>query len=287
MRILIAAKDESMTSIKLAALDVDGTLVRSDMTVTKRVDSAVRSLMDAGVTVAVVTGRTTNELKEIRARFPQIRYFVVSNGARGYDTVTGEDFYQNLLPLSIAKTVAKETLNMQVMLEAYADGAAYVPRACWENRAFYDAAYLLHPSLSAGRVPIDDVHAFLDERRSDIEKLYISFHDPSDLDKLYSFCGNLPVDQVVSIQNGLEINQSGVEKGAGFRALCDYLDVSQEETAAVGDGFADIPLFQSAGLSIAMGNATPHVQKSAKLVAPDNNSDGADWAIEQILNTAK
>ncbi len=274
-----------MASIKLAALDVDGTLVRSDMTVTKRVDDAVRSLMDAGVTVAIVTGRTTNELKEICSTFPQIRYFVVSNGARGYDTVTGRDFYQNMLPLSVAKTVAKETLNMQVMLEAYADGTVYVPKHCWENSAFYDASFLQHPSLSAGRTPIDDVHVFLDERQSDIEKLYISFHDPSDLDRLRTFCGKLPVDLVVSIQNGLEVNQRGVEKGTGLRALCDYLGVSQAETAAVGDGFADIPLFQSAGLSIAMGNANPHVQKSAMLVAPDNNSDGAVWAIERILNT--
>ncbi len=276
-----------MGSIKLAALDVDGTLVRSDLTVTKRVNNAVRSLMDAGITVAVVTGRTTNELKEVCAQFPQIRYFVVSNGARGYDTGTGKDFYQNLLPLPIAKTVARETLNMQVMLEAYADGASYVPRQCWDNSAFYDAAFLHHPSLSAGRVPIDDVHAFLRERRSDIEKLYISFHDPSDLKKLHAFCSRLPVDLVVSIQNGLEVNQRGVEKGAGFRALCGYLGVSQKETAAVGDGFADIPLFQAAGLSVAMGNANPDVQKHAKLVAPDNNSDGAAWAIEQILKSAE
>lgn len=274
-----------MASIKLAALDVDGTLVRSDMTVTRRVESAVRSLMEAGVTVAIVTGRTTNELKEICSIFPGIRYFVVSNGARGYDTVTGNDFYQNLLPLSVARTVAKESRNMQVMLEAYADGAAYVPKNCWENSAFYNASFLHHPTLSAGRTPIDDVHAFLHERRGDIEKLYISFHDPSDLDRLHAFCSSLPVDLVVSIQNGLEVNQRGVEKGSGLRALCNYLGVSQAETAAVGDGFADIPLFQSAGLSIAMGNANLSVQQSATLVAPDNNSDGAAWAIEQILNT--
>jgi len=276
-----------MKPIKLAALDVDGTLVRPDLTITDRVGSAVQALLDAGVTVAVVTGRATSELSEICARFPQIRYFVVSNGARGYDTRTGEDFYQNLLPLPLAKAVAEETLSMPVMLEVYADGASYVSKRCWENKAFYNAESLRHPTLSAGRVPIDDVHAFLRERRSDVEKLCVSFHNPSDLDRLRAFCSDLPVDLVVSIQNGLEINRRGVEKGAGFRALCGYLGVLPEETAAVGDGFADIPLFQSAGLSIAMGNAGPDVRKSAKLVAPDNRSDGAAWAIEQILNTLK
>lgn len=273
-----------MGPIKLAALDVDGTLVRSDSTITDRVADAVQSLLDAGVIVAVVTGRTTGELQDICSCFPQIHHFVVSNGARGYDTGTGRDFYQNLLPLPVARTVAEETLSMQVMLEAYADGSSYVSQSCWEDKAFYDALFLRHPTLSAGRTPIGDVHAFLRERQSDIEKLYISFHDPSDLKKLHAFCSKLPVDLVVSIQNGLEVNQRGVEKGAGFQALCRYLGVSREETAAVGDGPADIPLFRSAGLSIAMGNANPDVQKHANLVAPDNDSDGAAWAIGQILN---
>lgn len=276
-----------MKPIKLAALDMDGTLVRPDLTITDRVNNAIQALLDAGVTVAVVTGRSTNELKEINVRFPQIRYFVVSNGARGYDTFTGKNFYEDLLPLSLAKVVARETLNMQVMLEVYADGSSYVPSNCWNNVAYYNAAFLHHPTLSAGRVPVDDVHTFLRGRQGDVEKLYISFHNPSDLDTLRAFCSKLPVDLIVSIQHGLEVNRRGVEKGAGFRALCGYLGISPEETAAVGDGAADVPLFQSAGLSIAMGNADPDVQKHAKLVAPDNLSDGAAWAIEQILNTLK
>lgn len=238
-----------MADIKLAALDVDGTLVGPDLAVSERVAAAVHSLMDAGVTVAIVTGRTTRELSRICALFPRIRYFVVSNGARGYDALTGENFYQNLLPLGVARTVAEEARRMRVMLEVYADGASYVTKSCWECSALYDAAFLQHPSLSAGRVPIDSVHRFLQERETDIEKLYISFHDPADLEKLRAFCSKLPVDLVVSIQHGLEVNQRGVEKGAGLAALCRHLGIAPGETAAVGDGFCRHPDAQSRRLA--------------------------------------
>jgi hydroxymethylpyrimidine pyrophosphatase-like HAD family hydrolase len=120
-------------------------------------------------------------------------------------------------------------------------------------------------------------------RESDIEKLYISFEDFSDLPRLRAFCETSPVDLVVSIQNGLEVNQKGVQKGSGHAALCAYLGIPSEESAAVGDGEADISMFRQAGLSIAMENAQDDVKAAATLIAPGNNDDGAVWAIEQIL----
>ena len=120
-------------------------------------------------------------------------------------------------------------------------------------------------------------------RKRDIEKLYISFEDLSDLPRLRAFCEGFPVDLVMSIHNGLEITQRGVEKGTGLAALCAYLGVSPEETAAVGDGEADIVMLRRAGLSIAMENAQDSVKQSATLVAPSNDDDGAVWAVEQIL----
>jgi len=273
-----------MTKIKLAALDVDGTLIRRDLSLSKAVEQALQSLHDAGVEVAIVTGRTMGELLHFRKLLPWIRYFVVSNGSIGLDTERNVRFYEKLLPLGIARAVEREARKYPVMTEVYTEGMSYVNRDCWEHSELYTAEFLHHFSLADGRVPVDSVGALLDEREEDIEKLYISFRDIDDLPKLRAFCETFPVDLVISIHDGLEVNQKGVEKGSGLVALCDYLGISPEETAAVGDGMADVAMFRRVGLSIAMENALDSVRESADLVAPDNDLDGAVWAIEQILN---
>ena len=276
-----------MARIKLCALDVDGTLVRSDLTLSPAVIRAVESVRNAGVTVSIVTGRSMGELIDFRRSFPWIRYFVVSNGATGFDAQTNTAFYKNHLPLSIAQDIERESRRYPVMTEVYADGVSYVTRDCWEHTERFGAAFLHHSSLVEGRVPVDDVGALLTARSSDIEKLYFSFETLSDLPKLRTFCERFPVDLVTSIHDGLEVNQKGVEKGAGLSALCDYLGILPAETAAVGDGEADIAMFRVAGLSFAMENAKSDVKAAADIVAPDHDDDGAAWAIFQILSATE
>ena len=273
-----------MANMKLAALDVDGTLVRSDLSLSPAVVAAVESLRDAGVEVAVVTGRSLAELKMFREKLPWIRYFVVSNGATGYDTVRNENFYENHLPLGIAQAIEREVRTYSVSNEIYADGVAYVNRDCWMDAARYHTEYLHHPTLECGRSLVDNVGELLSTRTTGIEKFYISFEHPDDLPKLESYCRQYPVDLVRSVQGGLEINQRGVEKGSGLAALCAYLQIDHAHVAAVGDGTADIAMFEQAALSIAMENASEHVRTSAMLVAPSNDSDGVIWAIERIIN---
>lgn len=272
-----------MAKIKLAALDVDGTLIRTDLSFPPAVVRAVQSLHDAGIEVAVVTGRNMGELTCLRESLPWIRYFVVSNGALVLDAETGERFFEKLLPLEIARAVELEARKYPVMTEVYADDYSFVNTDRWEQSDLYTAEFLHHPSLAVGRIPIESVGSLLAARQTDVEKLYISFQNSGDLEKMQSFCAQFPVDLVTSIHDGLEINQRGVEKGTGLAALCDHLGISSAETAAVGDGLADIAMFRYAGLSIAMENALEQVRVSADLVAPSNNDDGAVWAIRQII----
>lgn len=274
-----------MANIKLAALDVDGTLVRSDLSLQPAVVRSIQALKDAGIEVAIVTGRTMGELIHFRELVPWLRYFVLSNGATVLDAASDTIVYQKHLPLSIARAIEHESRKYSVMTEVYADGVSYVGREQWEHVERYTAEFLYHPSLASGRVQVENVGDMLDARECDIEKLYFTFEHIGDLPKLESFCEGYPVDLVVSIHDGLEINQKGVEKGSGLLELCDFLRISPEETAAVGDGMADIAMFRLAGLSIAMENAHRNVRDSADLVAPANDKDGAVWAIHQILKT--
>ena len=272
-----------MAKIRLAALDVDGTLVRSDLSLSDPVTHAVESLRNAEIEVSIVTGRCLGELIHFRQQFPWIRYFVVSNGATGYDAQEDRMFFQQHLPLEVAREIEREARRYDLMTQVYADGTSYLNRACWAQTEHYTAEHMHHPSLMAGYTPVDHVGDLLDTREADVEKLYFSFGNLADLPRLQAFCERFDVDLVVSIHNGLEVTQKGVEKGSGFAALRGHLGIPKEQTAAVGDGMADIAMFREAGLSIAMGNAYESVRQSADLVAPYNDQDGAVWAVGQIL----
>jgi Cof subfamily protein (haloacid dehalogenase superfamily) len=273
-------------NIRLCALDVDGTLVQSDLSLTESAARAVDSLRSAGIVPAIVTGRTDRELFFLKQRLPYLRYFVVGNGARAYDTATGETFHKRLLPLAPAEQIVRKTREFDVMLEIYADGVSYVDADAWENAARYGCTLLKHPSLGPARIPSEDPLTLLLRRSADIDKLNISFRNPADLPRLSAFCRGLPVGLTTSIQNGLEVNGNGVEKAAGLRALCARLGVAPIETAAVGDGLADVSMLRFSGFAVAMGSAQAPLRAHADWIAPDCNHDGIVRAIEKILEHA-
>ena len=92
----------------------------------------------------------------------------------------------------------------------------------------------------------------------------------------------LDINLVYSAPHYLEITRRGVTKGAAVANLTRFLGIPPERVAAVGDGENDISMFEVAGLAIAMGNAAPHVQQAADLVAPSNDEDGLAWALKVV-----
>jgi hydroxymethylpyrimidine pyrophosphatase-like HAD family hydrolase len=61
------------------------------------------------------------------------------------------------------------------------------------------------------------------------------------------------------------------------------LHIPLAEIAVIGDGGNDVAMFERAGLSIAMGNANPQVQRKADFVTASNGDDGFAIAIERFI----
>jgi hydroxymethylpyrimidine pyrophosphatase-like HAD family hydrolase len=74
-----------------------------------------------------------------------------------------------------------------------------------------------------------------------------------------------------------------VSKGDSLRNVADYLNIDLEQIMAIGDSFNDLPVFEVAGLSVAMGNAPEDLKKLADWVAPPVEKDGVAVAIEKFI----
>jgi len=81
----------------------------------------------------------------------------------------------------------------------------------------------------------------------------------------------------------LDITHPLANKGAALSEFAKLLEVPLAEIAVIGDGGNDVAMFERSGLSIAMGNATPEVQRAADFVTDSNGEDGFANAIERFI----
>jgi Cof subfamily protein (haloacid dehalogenase superfamily) len=82
----------------------------------------------------------------------------------------------------------------------------------------------------------------------------------------------------------LDITHPSADKGQAALAIAIVERVQMDEVATIGDSPADVPMFQTAGISIAMGQATDEVRRAATQVTRTNDENGVAWAIDYLLS---
>ena len=78
----------------------------------------------------------------------------------------------------------------------------------------------------------------------------------------------------------MEVVPKGCSKGTGILRVCEFLEIPVSESYAVGDSANDLPMFEVAGYSIAMGNGTENVKQRASYVTSTLHEDGIYHALE-------
>ncbi|MBP3853908.1 MAG: HAD family hydrolase [Erysipelotrichaceae bacterium] len=79
-----------------------------------------------------------------------------------------------------------------------------------------------------------------------------------------------------------EIMNRDYSKGTAVQLIRNTYRIAKQDVIAIGDGFNDLPMFEEAGISVAMGNADPKVQKKATFTAPSFEEDGLSVAFQQL-----
>jgi len=88
---------------------------------------------------------------------------------------------------------------------------------------------------------------------------------------------------VYSSRRSIEIVPQGVSKGTGLRFLSDMLSLSPDQVMAIGDNFNDVPMFQFAGVSVAMKNAPDAVKEQTDFTVRSSEEGGVAEAINRLL----
>ncbi|MDR0410119.1 MAG: Cof-type HAD-IIB family hydrolase [Spirochaetaceae bacterium] len=270
-----------MHSIRLIALDIDDTLLRTDLSISFRTRKAIKRCLAAGVKVVLASGRVYKSVSyyaKLLALQKSGSYLICSNGSLIHDAATGDIVCQTLLPpkpaLAAFDLVDAEGFAVQI----YEGDVAYVSR----NNEF--AVY--EKKLTGMEQTVPD--NFREMIAAGCHKLVIP-GDPMLLRQLEVILRNFVGDEVTIFTSKpyyLEILPPATDKGSALAKVSELLGIEREAVLAAGDSMNDESMIRWAGLGIAMCNGDDRIKKAARLVTEmSNDEDGLARVIEQYVLT--
>jgi Cof subfamily protein (haloacid dehalogenase superfamily) len=262
-----------VTAYSLVATDLDGTLLRSDGSVSARTRRTLGTVGAMGCRVVVVTARAPLWLRDVLLDLDLgSAYAICSNGAVVQDFERGEPLLHHPLSAEVAVRLVRA-------LREAAPGVAF---ACErESITIREPGYVpLWPT--PGMTESGDAELFASEP---VSKLIVQ-HPHLSQDDLYQLArGICGVDATATISGQMlvEISAAGVTKAFALAALCEQLTVESRAVIAFGDMPNDIPMLEWAGYGIAVANAHPDVIGVADEVTRSNDEDGVAVALERLV----
>lgn len=265
-----------MSSIRLIALDLDGTLLNSALKVSDRNAEAVRRAIAAGAQIVLATSRWYLLAKRTADRLGIEAPLICNNGALVKRTQDGGE----MLHLRLDPEVAREVTSM-------------ADEKRWETfTTIGDVTYMrMRPGIIPEKLPAGlrvserqseevargqptAVLVFGNEAVDEIAQRIIPSYDGR-----AAFSLNRPV----GLPAYVVLTHPEADKGRALDLVCRELGVPPSEAMAMGDSESDLTMLRLAGLGIAMRNSPDEVKKAALHIAPTNDEDGVAWAIERFV----
>jgi hydroxymethylpyrimidine pyrophosphatase-like HAD family hydrolase len=273
-------------SYRLLAVDIDGTLLRSDKALSPRTRRAVDAARAAGVRLVLVTGRRYPSARKVADDLGGDVPLVMHNGALVVEG--GELLRAILLPAEAALRALREgrTLGLDGVLHcgARGEGRLLCESFALESRL---VGYYLERSRRDVEVVADLEQAAA--REAVVQVMFGGARAEIDL-KAPALALRLAdcarVERTVYPQSGvgiLDVLAPGVSKARALAFLQQRWGVTAAETLAIGDNWNDHDMLERAGLGLVMGNADPEMFKLGLPVLPTNDEDGVAVAIEGYL----
>ncbi|MCQ9162567.1 MULTISPECIES: HAD family hydrolase [unclassified Arthrobacter] len=270
-----ASAPAASTRRHLVALDVDGTLVDHDGTMTAAVRDAATAVVDAGHEVVIATGRSLGAMLPVVEQIGMVRgYGVCSNGGvtvrldpaldRGYEVVERVTFS----PRAALTTLREKIPGARFALE---DGEGNF----LSTSRFQDASF----GIEARGV---DFNHLLDARAV---RVVVNSAEASteDFSAAIAAAGLHGVAYAVGWSAWLDIAAYGVTKATALEKLRAGMGIDPGLTVAVGDGSNDIDMLRWAGRGVAMGQAAADVLAAANEVTDSVYDDGAAAVLRSLL----
>jgi Cof subfamily protein (haloacid dehalogenase superfamily) len=284
-------------TIRLLALDLDGTLLNNRGQISERNRLVIDRAREDGVQVAVVTGRRFRDSRPVALELGLDVPLIAHNGALTKHARTLETVAVLPLPLDAAHDALRigraagadallsddhEGLGTLVFDHLSGDNVAVHKYVAWAKRIHGD---------EDGRNAVQQVESL--EQYLDHEPVHLAFSGGCEnMDKLAEvlkcelndrvkiLCTKYPKQDFTL----LDIVHPAASKGAGVAAVAAELNIAPEEILAIGDNYNDLEMLLFAGVGVVMANAPQSMREiSGFFPTTSNEEDGVALAIEHFV----
>jgi Cof subfamily protein (haloacid dehalogenase superfamily) len=263
---------------KLLALDLDGTLMGSDLIIAPEVHEAVADAQARGIYVTIATGRmyfaTLPYAQRLRITAPIICY----QGGMVRNPLSGEILHHITMDGPTAAEALVALAEGGVFALTYIDERLYIS----ERRPELDTYLSYHPE--GVEVIVEPELPVLAAEHAPTKILFMA--EPPIVERELVRMAALLGERASAIRSHAlfgELTAPGISKGLALAMLAEDLGVTREETVAIGDQENDLSMIAWAGLGLAMGNAIPKVKAAAAAVLPPVSEAGVAWAIRRYI----
>ena len=271
-------------NIKLLALDLDGTALKSNNTLSPVVKKAIERAAENGITVVAASGRPYGSMPEYILNMDAFKYFITSNGAGVYDD-QGRRIKSVRLKDKSVLSILDLTKDYDLIWEAFLEGETCTDKRYYDNPQKYgcSAAYVDYVRNSRGCT--DDMRGYIYNNRDRLDSIEFVSTDGELRKSIWNMIEKSVPDIYVtsSSTHFVEIMDSKATKANALRFVCDMLNIPLENTAAAGNADNDVDMIVEAGLGVAVKNACDNCKKFADLIVSSNDNDGIAELIEAIL----
>jgi Cof subfamily protein (haloacid dehalogenase superfamily) len=261
--------------IRLFLADVDGTLVTQEKVLTDRAIAAVAKLRQAGILFAVTSGRPPRGMSMLVEPLQLTTPIAAFNGGV-FVRPDMSVIEQQVIPDDVTPTVIELLGSHQLDVWVYrgADWFVRDPQAPHVAREAWTVKF--GPTVIGSFASVSDRVAKVVGVSDDYDAVQ------KGVDAVRERLGD-HVSAARSQPYYCDVTNPDANKGAVAKYLSRTYQIGPEQIATIGDQPNDVLMFAQSGLSIAMGNASPEVQKAARRVTTSNEDEGFANAVERFV----
>ena len=277
----VAMRSDARTqggSLRLIALDLDGTLLRSDGSISARTRVALDAAERAGLVVMSVTARPPRRVARVAEATGLRGVAICSNGGLLYDVTTETVVSQ--IRLSAELTVALVT-----QLRSALPGVAFAVEVGTRHGSETTFRILEEHGEDRATASLPSTDALV-LCREGVTKLIVQ-HPEHPLERLLSITSEYAGTLATVTYSGsefVEVSAAGVTKASALAAYCAQHNIEPTQVIACGDMPNDLPMLSWAGWSVAVANAHPQVLACADEVTDSNDEDGVAAVLERLAH---
>ncbi|MBQ3597294.1 MAG: HAD family phosphatase [Clostridia bacterium] len=272
-----------MLNYKIISIDLDGTLLDTDMHVSNANKVAIEQFKNMGGFVVPNSGRSFGEMPIELRQDPNVRFYICSDGGDIFDKYQNSHIFLGM-DRSMFERVYDIVKDYDVFLMVHTNGDSFVDKKLFNLQSMQEYnvnKYFIAHTFENCKTT-DDMQNLIDTVQK-VELLVVFFKNLNDKPQCWKRLEQIGMHVAPTSSGNIEISAPTAGKGNGLIKLAEHLGIPISQTMAVGDNYNDEDMLSKAGLSVAVENAKEQIKQKTNVTVCANYDHVIPDIIKKII----